>query len=346
MAAVLEQARSLPQLHSVIVARQGRTLVEERIRGASLDEPVNIKSASKTIIGALVGRAISEGLLQGLDQPIAPLLAADVPEDADPRLQRVTIGNLLSMQSGLERTSGANYGRWVGSSNWVRFILSRPFADEPGGRMLYSTGNTHLLSAILTQVSGRSTRELFTEWLAEPLGIRVGAWERDPQGVYLGGNNMALSPRALLRFGEMMRNDGMVNEKRVLPPEWIDTSWTPRTRSDLSGALYGLGWFVTTFNGHAVVYAWGFGGQMLYIVPDLELTIVMTSDIGTPSARTGYVDELHRLVAEGIIPQRTRRPTEAESGRCDGSGRARLLPLREKVAHRVSEGSDEGASQD
>ena len=101
--------------------------------------------------------------------------------------------------------------------------------------MLYSTGNTHLLSAILTQVSGRSTRELFTEWLAEPLGIRVGAWERDPQGVYLGGNNMALSPRALLRFGEMMRNDGIVNEKRVLPPEWIDTSWTPRTRSDSFG---------------------------------------------------------------------------------------------------------------
>jgi CubicO group peptidase (beta-lactamase class C family) len=297
----LAKARALDRLHGLIVARHGEIVIEERFRGPDLDQPVNIKSASKSIISALVGRAIEEGLLEGIDQPIASLLAGDLPKNPDPRLQRVTIGNLLSMQSGLERTSGRNYGRWVQSRNWVRFALARPFVDEPGGGMLYSTGNTHLLSAILAKVSGRSTRELFAEWLAEPLGIRVGAWDRDPQGVYLGGNNMALSPLALLRFGEMMRNKGRAGDEQLLSAAWVAEAWRPRTRSIHSGDEYGLGWFMREMRGHQVYYAWGFGGQMLYIVPDLALTIVMTSD-EMPAGATGYVGDLHRLVSEGIIP--------------------------------------------
>jgi CubicO group peptidase (beta-lactamase class C family) len=302
VASIVERARSLDQLNGLIVAQHGETVLQERLRGNALDQPVNIKSVSKSIISTLVGRAIAEGLLEGVDQRVAPLLAGSVPAEADPRLADVTIGNLLSMQSGLERTSGQNYGRWIASDNWVRFALSRPFVDEPGGGMLYSTGNTHLLSAILTKVSGRSTRTLFEDWIAEPLGIEVGAWDRDPQGIYLGGNNMALSPRALLAFGEMVRNGGVAGEAQVVPAGWIAESWTPRTRSVHSGEQYGLGWFIASMGGHPVYYAWGFGGQMLYIVPDLALTVVMTSDTDTPSGRTGYVDELHRLLAETIIP--------------------------------------------
>jgi CubicO group peptidase (beta-lactamase class C family) len=302
LSGVVAEAQKLERLHGLIVAHDGEMLIEARLRGPALDGPVNIKSASKTIIAALVGRAIEEGLLDGIDQPVAPILSDRLPETPDPRLSRVTIGHLLSMQSGLERTSGGNYGRWVSSRNWVRFVLSRPFVDEPGGGMLYSTGNTHLLSAILTKVSGRSTRELFADWLGEPLGIRVGGWERDPQGIYLGGNNMALSPRALFRFGEMMRNGGKVGEAQVLPESWIAEAWRPRTRSVHSGDSYGFGWFMREMGGRQVYYAWGFGGQMLYVVPDLALTVVITSDVSTPAGRTGYVRDLHRLVAETIIP--------------------------------------------
>ena len=168
--------------------------------------------------------------------------------------------------------------------------------------MLYSTGSTHLLSAILTKVSGRSTRDLLVEWLGEPLGIEVGAWDRDPRGIYFGGNNMALSPLSLLRFGEMMRNGGKTGETQLLSPQWIEQAWTPRTRSIYSGDRYGYGWFMREMRGHKVYYAWGYGGQMLYIVPDLALTIVMTSDDSTPAGRSGHVDDLHDLVADRIIP--------------------------------------------
>lgn len=295
-------ARTLAPLHALIVARDGTAIIEERLRGPGLDEPVNIKSASKTIIATMVGRAIAEGVLAGPDQKIAALLERDLPENADPRLGTVTVGNLLSMQAGLGRTSGPNYGAWIKSPNWVRYVLSRPFADDPGGGMLYSTGNSHLLSAILTRASGRSTRSLFEDWIARPLGIRAGGWARDPQGIFLGGNEMALSPRALLAFGEMIRNGGKVGDRQIVPAEWIAESWKPRTRSVFSGEQYGYGWFITSMRGHPVHYAWGYGGQMLYVVPDLRLVVVMTSDTAMPSGRTGHVRDLHRLVEDEIIP--------------------------------------------
>jgi CubicO group peptidase (beta-lactamase class C family) len=117
----------------------------------------------------------------------------------------------------------------------VAHALSRPFVDAPGGGMLYSTGSSHLLSAILTRASGRSTLDLARDWLGEPLGIGFPPWDRDPQGVYLGGNNMALSPRELLRFGELYRQGGELDGRRILSEAWVETSWTPRTRSVFSG---------------------------------------------------------------------------------------------------------------
>jgi CubicO group peptidase (beta-lactamase class C family) len=306
LSAVLNDAARLAPLETVIVALKGQVVVELGYRSNVTTESTNIKSASKTIISAMVGIAIEKGLLTGVDQPIAPILARDLPRNPDPRLSRVTIGNLLSMQTGLDRMSGPNYGRWVSSGNWVRFALSADFVDEPGGQMLYSTASTHLLSAILTQVSGKSTLALARDWFAPVEGFRIGAWERDPQGIYLGGNQMAMSPRSLLAFGELYRNGGRTKDGRQLVPEaWIAQSWAVRTQSRFSGDGYGYGWFTRRIGGHDVHFAWGFGGQMLYIVPDLQLTVAMTSDEGAPSARTGYRDDLHDLLARIIATSGT-----------------------------------------
>jgi CubicO group peptidase (beta-lactamase class C family) len=302
MARTVEAASRLPRLRSLIVLRDGETLAEHRFNGGlPLDRPVNIKSASKSVISALVGIAIQRGVLEGVDQPVLSELRSDAPANPDPRLTRLTVGNLLSMQAGLERTSGPNYGRWVSSPNWVRFALSRPFVDAPGGAMLYSTGNTHLLSAMLTRATGRSTHALVQDWLARPLGIAIPPWPRDGQGIYFGGNDMLMSPRALARFGELYRNGGVVNGQRILPRSWIEQSWTPRTVSPWSGGRYGYGWFIGEAGGHPVRFAWGYGGQMVYVLPDLELTVVMTSD-SSGARDNGHIAALHALLAEGIVP--------------------------------------------
>lgn len=299
---VASQAAALDQLHSLVVAQAGQTLLAEHLRGPGLERIANVKSVSKTVMAALVGVALYRGLLQRVDQPIVPLLGDWVPDEADPQVADITLDHLLTMRAGLERTSGANYGRWVNSPNWVRFILSQPFVDRPGGRFLYSTGSFHLLSAILTRVSGRSTLALAQEWLGEPLGIQIPAWTRDPQGIYMGGNNMGFTPRGLLRFGELYQRQGRWNDQQVFAPDWAATSWQPRTRSPWSGDDYGYGWFLTQLGGQSVRYGRGYGGQMLYVVPDLDLTVVIISDPNRPARSGGYVADLHRLLGEAVIP--------------------------------------------
>jgi len=312
LAEIVERAEALEPLETLIVARRGEIIVEEAFRGNATDEPTNIKSASKSIISAMVGIAVDKGILEGPDQKIAPLLRDKLPEDPDARMNDITIGNLLSMQAGLRRTSGANYGRWVASGDWVRAALAESFVADPGAGMLYSTGNTHLLSAILTRESGRSTLALAREWF-EPLeDFAIAGWHRDPQGIYMGGNQMAMTPRSMLAFGELYRNDGKVGDQQVLSKEWIEKSWQPRTRSVFHDGQYGYGWFIEDMAGHRVNYAWGYGGQMIYVVPDLDLTAVMTSAEDQPSARNGHRDDLHDVMAEIIrtVDTETRQATD------------------------------------
>ncbi|MFW5678678.1 MAG: serine hydrolase domain-containing protein [Pseudomonadota bacterium] len=299
------RARAFDRMHALLVNIDGAAVVRERFVGAPLDQPVNIKSISKTVLAALTGAAIDQGLLADVDQSVAPLLRHAFPPDPDPRLERLTVDHLLTMRAGLERTSGANYGAWVMSRDWVADALARPFVAEPGGRMLYSTGSYHLLSAVLTRAAGRSTLALARDLLGEPLGIDIPAWTRDPQGIYLGGNDMALAPEALVRFGEMHRRGGVLDGRRVLSAAWIEAAWTARTVSPWSGDAYGYGWFVREIAGHRTFYGRGYGGQMLYVVPSVRLTAVVISDPTRPAHSAGYVGDLHRLLGETLIPAAT-----------------------------------------
>ena len=309
---IRRRARSLGQLNALMIARDGNVALAESFRGPPVARPVNVKSVSKTIVATLVGAAIDRGVLPGVGTPLAEVAPSLIPKGADPKVRDITLADLLTMQAGLERTSGQNYGRWVESPDWVAFALTRPFVAEPGQGMLYSTGSYHLLGAALARASGRSLHELAGEWLGRPLDIAVPPWTRDPQGFYMGGNNMALSPLALLRFGELWRRGGVWEGERLLSRAWIEASWTPRTRSVYSGDDYGYGWFLTRLAGHDVAYARGYGGQMLYVVRSLGLTVVVTSDPTRPARSEGHVGDLKALLAQEIIQA---------AGRAQGSGR-------------------------
>lgn len=104
----------------------------------------------------------------------------------------------------------------------------------------------------------------------------------------------------MARFGELYRLGGAINGQRILPAQWIARSWTSCTVSPGSGQQYGYGWFLAEMAGHPVRFAWGYGGQMIYVIPGLALTIVMTSQ-ADGDRDTGHAGSLHRLVAQGII---------------------------------------------
>ena len=296
-----DRAADLPRLHTLVVARHGEIQAEYSFGGPGLDAAANVKSVSKSILSALVGIAIEEGYLEGVDQPIAPFFDDYLDDTDDPRKRDITIGHLLSMQSGLERTSGGNYGAWVSSSNWVRDALRRPMHSDPGTTRRYSTGNSHLLSAVLTEATGQSTWSFAQTYLAEPLGIRLPQWPTDPQGIYFGGNDMLITPRDLVRFGEMYRQGGWYEGERIVSNEWVRTSWLPRAESRWSGAGYGYSWFKDRVGEHPAYYGWGYGGQYLFIVPGLELTVVVTSDPYEPGGRE-HRGEVRQIVEEEIVP--------------------------------------------
>jgi CubicO group peptidase (beta-lactamase class C family) len=298
-----EAARRLPRLHSLLVARQGNLLFEAYYNGARASSPANIKSASKSVISALVGIAIDRGLIPEVRHPIGEYFPELGAPGAGEIKRAITIEDLLTMRSGLESTSNNNYGPWVNSSNWVRYALDRPLEAAPGTRMIYSTGSTHLLSAILTRVTGSDTRRFAAENLANPLGFSLAPWTRDPQGIYFGGNEMAMTPRQLVAFGDLYLNGGRTRDgTAVLSPDWVRESFVARTPSPRErGRFYGYGWWIRDMAGYATHYAWGYGGQFVFVVTELDLVVVATSDPNPGEDRRGHLQRVYDLVEETIV---------------------------------------------
>jgi CubicO group peptidase (beta-lactamase class C family) len=297
-----EAASALSQLHSLVVSRQGRVTLEYYAPGHRATRLANIKSASKSIISALVGIAIERRLIRGIDEPLVRWFP-ELRKDADRRKQAITIEDLLTMRSGLQSTSGEHYGAWVSSRNWVRYALSRPMVSEPGTSMEYSTGTSHILSAILTKASGKSTHQFASEVLAKPLGIAIARWPRDPQGIYFGGNEMLMTPRQLLAFGELYLNDGRARGRQVVPEAWVETSCAPRTRSRWDpDREYGYGWWIQDVGGHRACFAWGFGGQYVFVYRDLGVVVAVTSSTTMSEERWGYRRQLLELMGTHVLP--------------------------------------------
>jgi CubicO group peptidase (beta-lactamase class C family) len=301
-ARVLEQTKQLVRLRSLLISINGELVEERYFNGARAAQPANLKSASKSILSALVGIAFDRGHLVNLHDAIGKFFPEHLTATNDARKRAITIADLLTMRSGLESTSNVNYGRWVQSGNWVRHALARPLVEEPGGQMIYSTGNSHLLSALLTKVTGMSTYEFARRHLAGPLGISLAPWARDPQGIYLGGNEMHLTPRAMLAFGELYMNGGRAGGKQVISETWIKESFTPRTRSRWSGREYGYGWWIDTLGGHRAYYAWGHGGQFIFVVPGLKLVVVTTSLPSPGEGRREHQRAIYDLMVQDLIP--------------------------------------------
>lgn len=324
IAAVMDSARidrafaradSLPRLRSLIVQWRDTIVREQYWNGAAPDRLTNIKSASKSVLSAAVGIAIAEGRIRGVDQPISELLP-EATRSLDPAKQAITVGDLLSMRAGLRSTSFGNYGVWVSSRNWVQAALAQPIIaprGDAGGPMIYSTGSSHLLSAILTRATDTNTHRYMASRLFAPLGITLRPWTTDPQGIPFGGNEMRLSPRSLLAFGTLYLHRGRtVDGQQVIPAAWIDSSWVPRGRSPWSGDQYGYGWWLRPAGEHTVYYAWGYGGQLVFVVPPLQLVVVMTSDADV-AREGGHLETLRHLMTDEIVPAVARREGDVSS---------------------------------
>lgn len=289
---------ALPQLHAVLVQQGDDVLVAEAPRGPGLDRVANIKSCSKSVLALLLGTAITRKEIAGLDATLRDIAPGLIPTDATDGVGALTMEDLVTLRAGLTSTSGPNYGAWVESSNWVAHALRQPMVDRPGGRMIYSTGTTHVLGAALARATDRSLLALARSRLGDPLGFAVPAWTRDPQGRYMGGNEMAITPRAMLRLALLMRDGGRYGGDQVIAADWIQASLVPRTISPYSGLSYGYGWFLSD---SGYVIARGYGGQIIAAHPERRLAVAITSDPTQPAYSHGYFGDLTRLLDGPVL---------------------------------------------
>jgi len=299
---VLERTKDLPRLRSLLISIDGELVAERYFNGARAAHAANLKSASKSILSALIGIALDRGYLKSVHESVGKFFPEHLAGADDAKKNTITIEDLLTMRSGLEGTSNVNYGRWVQSGNWVRHVLTQPLIHEPGGRMIYSTGNSHLLSALLTKATKMSTFEFARRYLADPLGVPITAWVRDPQGIYFGGNEMHWTPRGMLAFGELYLRGGRFGKKQVVSESWVKESVKARARSRWSGREYGYGWWIDSFGGHPTYYAWGHGGQFIFVVPTLKLVVATTSLASPGDGRREHQQSIYDLMERDIVP--------------------------------------------
>ncbi|MGE5605086.1 MAG: serine hydrolase domain-containing protein [Bacteroidota bacterium] len=263
-------------IHSILIIRNGYLVLESYMAPYDKDTIHNLKSVSKSFLSAVAGIALREKLLTGLDQKVADLLPEYFESIADPRKKAITLRHLLTMTAGFNwaENTPISDGLWR-SQNWVKYALEMPLSDNPGEKFVYNTALTHLMSAILTKTSGVSTQELSEKYLLDPLGIKVGLWRRDPQGICLGGWEVFLTPRDMAKFGYLYLKQGIWNGRSIIPGDWVRESVNTQVATGNWGGFsqYGYWWWL-----HPGSYsAEGWGGQRIIVVPEQDLVVVFTS---------------------------------------------------------------------
>lgn len=244
-----------------------------------------MQSVSKSVTSALIGIAIGRGEISGVDAKMMPFFAAfGIPPD--PRRDRMTLADVLTMRTGIrwdeesaEYTNPANNCAVMESKDdWVRYVLEQPMAQEPGKSFVYNSGATELLSYLIRKATGKQADDYAKEHLFAPLGIEF-FWKRTPKELADTEGGLYLTPRDLAKIGYLYMKDGVWDGKRILPEGWVKASTAPLTATSEKGIGYGHQWWVLPPKGAATrgaFLAWGYGGQLLIVAPELELIAVFT----------------------------------------------------------------------
>lgn len=299
-----------PHMDSLLVVRGGDLIYEWYGDTAAPDELHSLKSVTKSVTSALAGIALDTGDLGSVDEPIGFLLPEAFSTVKDRRKREITLHNLLTMRSGLDwEEYGPSVVEMTTSPNWLDYVLDYDFAADPGTRFNYSTGDTQLLAAALQQATEMTLLDYADLYLFRPLGILWREWGADPQGITIGGTELKLAPRDMAKFGYLYLNRGYWDGSQLIPADWVAQSHTPqieleRQPDDCSDLSYGYLWWLRTQGGHPSGIAVGFGGQFVYVIPDLDMVVVMTGDLrSAPDAfRDNRMLCQFNLVEDHIVP--------------------------------------------
>ncbi len=317
-------------IHGVIIVRRGRLVFENYFEGDdqirdekgrahfervafSAERTHELRSVSKSIVGLLYGIALREGKVPPLDEP----LLAQFPRYTDlPDLwqrRRWTVRHAITMTLGIDWNEDVSYddprnGQTMmdRAADPYRYVLERPIVAVAGERWIYCGGATALIGKILENGTKQVLHDYARAVLFDPLGLGPTGWRIGPNGERNFASGLSMRPRDLARIGQMLLDGGKVGERQVVPADWLEASFQPRV-TIRDRREYGYQWYLgeSVFNGmdgprrEPWMAAMGNGGQRLYVLPRLDMSIVITAgnynrrDQGTPP---------NRVLTEVVLP--------------------------------------------
>jgi CubicO group peptidase (beta-lactamase class C family) len=274
-----------PYMHAVLIARHGKLVLEEYFHGYSADTPHETRSASKTVTSTLIGLAIHEGAPLNVDSRVYSVMyGGGLPEDLDPRKERMTLKHLLTMTPGLacddnDSESPGNESTMQSQTDqpdWLRYTLDLPMAYEPGEVAAYCSASTNLAGGVLSEATGSWRPDLYRKYFARPMQMGLYHMNLMPTGEGYGGGGLYIRGRDFLKMGQIFLDGGKWRNRKLLDDAWVRDAVSPVEHMFDQG--YGYAWWVMPFpyEDRTVqgFYAGGNGGQYVIGVPELDLVIV------------------------------------------------------------------------
>lgn len=301
-----------PYIHGLLIAHRGKLVVEEYFHGFHRDMPHDSRSAGKSIASALLGIALEQGLVSSVDEPVYPLFGGvDAFANPDPRKEQITLRHLVTMSPGFDcddndfDTPGNEDAMQSQSEqpDWYRYTLDLPMVAEPGESDAYCTAGINLIGGALKAKTGMSLPRFFHENFAELLNISHYHMNLSPTYEGYMGGGIRLRPRDFMKLGQLYLDGGVWNGQRLVSEDWVEASAAPHSSMNEKDD-YGFAWWrnAYTVNGQSIetYYASGNGGQMLFVVPELDLVVqINAGNYSDGRTRNRFRD---RLMGEFILP--------------------------------------------
>jgi CubicO group peptidase (beta-lactamase class C family) len=302
IASRIHDINDMPNLYSMLIVRNGKLVYEAYSPYVQRNSLYWLASITKTVTSTLIGIAIDKGFISGVDASVLDLLPEYADAVEDPRFRDIQLKHIMTMSSGLEWFEhGSSYNDernsehiMVDSENWIRYVLSHSVRDDPGTVFLYNTGGMQLLSAVIKSVTGVYINQFAEQHLFHPLGIYAYQWNRDSTGhPCTGGTDggVGLRSRDLAKIGWLFLYDGTWHGQRIISEAWIEEATRGHMKQPGSGnRYYGYNWFPGSMEVEGkqldFVATFGYGGQTMYLVRELDMIVVFTCSLSEPGVFT------------------------------------------------------------
>ncbi len=305
----ISTAAEITNFRSILVAKNGKLVVEKYYSRKDDLRPQHIQSITKSITSLLIGIAIDKGVINSEKEMIKPYFPEYFFRPHDKRKQKITIEELLSMTSRLNFADSPAYSdyedtkSWYDPGSWKAYWYADNYLDRALSTDLvetddeiaaiYNTPACNLLTTILKRSANMTSKEFADKYLFGPLGIKNYLWLHDSNYNYIGGHAIFIRPRDLARIGQMILDGGTYQGRQIVSKQWLDKSFHPtvsefaKTDDGKATFDYGYLWWLGEYQGYKYQFGWGFGGQFLFLIPDAN-TLVVTTANPDPSGLTHW----------------------------------------------------------